>query len=81
MKIRSTTIDEMKALIDSGDLDLSERRKAFKTMNGRDTTLDDDGLIRACAACNDDDEELFTECVIAAEQGKIVIDDSAEAAE
>lgn len=60
-------ISEIKALIQTGDVDLTERRAAFKAHMKRETKLTDDNLIRAIAATDDDDEELFCQNVIAAE--------------
>lgn len=70
MEVREDHIQEMKALIESGDLDLAERRRAFKTKQGRETTLDDAGMIRACAATDDDDDDLFVSNVLAIEAGE-----------
>lgn len=58
LKITQKTIDEAKALVEGGDIDLSERRKVYQTMRGRATTLDDDKLMVA-AMTEDDDDELF----------------------
>lgn len=63
MRVREDHIKDMKALIDTGDLKLVERRSAFRQVVGRDTTLNDEQLIAACAATDDNDEELFAENV------------------
>lgn len=60
-------VDEIKAVIDSGDVSLTERRTVFAKMAGRTTKLTDDQLIRAIAATNDDDDELFMQNVIEVE--------------
>lgn len=67
LKIADGYINEIKALIETGDVDLAERRKAFKLKEGRDTTLTDDNLIRAIAATDDDDDDLFCDNVKIAE--------------
>jgi len=52
-------VAQIKDLIDSGDVDLDERRAAFKAYEGRDMELSKDDLILAIAATDDDDEDLF----------------------
>ena len=70
MGVKESTIEEMQALIDEGDLSLGERRRVFRDMEGRDTNLSDDELLIAVAATEDDDDELFAENVKKVEQFK-----------
>lgn len=59
VEVDQKQIDEMKGLIETGDLDLAERRDTFTKIEGRPTTLDEDHLVKAIAATEDDDDELF----------------------
>lgn len=70
MKINEDHVSDIRALVSTGDVVLSERRAAFKKMEGRDTLLDDEKLIRAIAATDDDDDELFVSNVKAVEAGE-----------
>jgi hypothetical protein len=68
LKIAEGHLEEIKALVREGDVDLAERRRAFAAKSGRSTTLDDENLIRAIAATDDDDDDLFVKNVLEAEK-------------
>lgn len=61
-------IQDIRELIKTGDLSLTERREAFKRIAGRDTQLNDEQLIAAIAATEDDDDNLFVTQVKATEE-------------
>jgi hypothetical protein len=66
-----TAIDEMKALVQSGDINLAEERVKFKKQTDRETTLNDDDLLEAIAATTDDDPEEFAEnCITIEDRNK-----------
>ena len=67
MDVNPEHILEIKELISTGDIELSERRQAFKSVMGRDTILNDEQLTLAIAATDDDDDELFAKNVCAIE--------------
>ena len=68
MNVSEQHVQEIKALIESGDIDIAERRSVFHATEGRSTTLTDEQLIRAIAATDDDDDDLFVNNVKALEQ-------------
>ena len=76
-------LDEIKALVESGDVDLKERRDRFKEIKGRTPNLDDEGLMRAISATVDDDDDLFVKNVEAIEAALVAPqnEDAAEAAD
>ena len=63
-------ISEIKALIETGDIDLSTARQAFKGLFEQETTLSDDDII-CCYAAQDDDYGLtdITNRMLALEAG------------
>ena len=63
MDVNPEHILEIKQLISTGDIKLSERRQAFRAVMGRDTILNDEQLTLAIAATDDDDDELFAKNV------------------
>lgn len=72
LSIQASTVEEMKALIESGDLSLAERRATFIKKAGRATTLNDELLTYACVTEDDDDDE-FVANVEKVEKGEYVI--------
>lgn len=55
MKERNmSAVDEIRDLVASGDMKLSEYRDHYKAKFGRDTTLSDDRIIEMIAATEDD---------------------------
>ena len=52
-------IDEIKALITSGDVKLESYRSKYFGILGQQCPLDDEQLTRAIAATTDDDDTLF----------------------
>jgi len=73
LKVTTQLIEEMKALVDSGDESLTKRRSTFWNSTGRHTTLDDDKLLIALAALSDDDDAEFCDHVVAVEKGEYEI--------
>lgn len=65
--INPAHIQEIKDLVEDGDVNLAERRETFKKIVERPTTLNDEQLIKAIAATDDDDDELFVQNVKAVE--------------
>ncbi len=60
-------LEEGKALVDSGDLDLAKYRENYKRIIGRDSILTDDQLIVVCMTPDDDqdDEDWVKDMVLA----------------
>jgi hypothetical protein len=52
-------VEEIKALIQSGDVSLDEYRGKYKTKTGQTCSLTDAQLILAIAETDDDDDDLF----------------------
>lgn len=59
MYVNPEHLSDIKALISTGEVSLSERRETFKRIRGRETKLNDEQLIKAIAATDDDDDDLF----------------------
>jgi hypothetical protein len=77
MKISKAWFEEGKALVQSGDLSLSERRACFAHVSRRPTTLDDEKLTAASMTDDDDDEE-FVRNVLDIEANGLEITEDAE---
>jgi hypothetical protein len=67
LQIAEGHVEEIKALLDSGDITFEEYRAKYEKIKGTATTLTDENLIRAIAATDDDDDELFVRNVEIAE--------------
>lgn len=63
MRATQQAMLDIQAVIDSGDLNLMERRTRFKELTGRDTCLNDADLLIAIACTDDDDDDLFVKNV------------------
>lgn len=63
-------VSEMEELVDSGDIVLAERRRVFLQQRNRHTDLTDEKITIACAALDDDDDELFAAIVEQIEKGE-----------
>lgn len=74
MQVNSTHVEEIRALIASGDVSLEERRRTFLRLTGRETAIDDEKLIQAVAATDDDDDELFVDNVKKIEDDEWFVD-------
>ena len=61
-------MDEIRALVSSGDIDLQDEREKFKRIIGRYTSLTNDQLIEAIALTDDTDDDLFVKNVIIIEE-------------
>jgi len=68
--ISKEQIEEMRQLVNSGDLDLDERKTVFKQHVGRMPNLDEEDLLKACAMTEDDDDELFIKNALKIEAAK-----------
>lgn len=79
LKVTKDDIAEMHTLIKSGDLSLSERREVFARIKGRAMAIDDEKLIIAIAATDDNDDELFAGNVIEVENGRYEIAENVSA--
>ena len=78
MYVNPETIEEMKELVQSGDLSLMERRQVFKDKTGQTMPLSENDLLAAIAATDDDDDDLFvTNVKHIAEHGYVTVPDSA----
>lgn len=69
-EVTQSQIDEMRALVASGDLNLTETRQMFKAKTGCATVLSDDELLKAHAALDDDDDEILVNNILALEDVK-----------
>jgi hypothetical protein len=72
VKITEDELKEMKDLVESGDLDLSELRVKFRQHTGADTTLNDEQLT-AAAHTEDDVDELLINNIRDIEQNGLQI--------
>jgi len=72
MKITKNELLEMKDLVDSGDLDLTELRLEFRKHTGVDTALNDEQLT-AAARTVDDDVELLIDNIRDIEKNGLII--------
>lgn len=57
--VSQTQIDEIKQLVESGDVSLDEYKTKYKTVTGNECQLSDEQLIEAIAMTDDDDDHLF----------------------
>lgn len=60
-------VDDIRGLVASGDVVLATERAKFKAAKGRDTTLDDEALIRAIAIQEDDTTEDLVAAILKTE--------------
>lgn len=66
------TIEEMRHLVQAGDINLTEIRTKVRQVLNRDTDLSDDDLLEAIAAqSDDDDEELATHVLSIEDRNKL----------
>jgi hypothetical protein len=72
LKISQEELLEMKDLVESGDLDLTELRLKFRQHTGTDTTLNDEQLT-AAAHTEDDVDELLINNIRDIEQNGLQI--------
>lgn len=64
-------IEEMRAMVTAGEIDLTEIREKVAVVLGRKPDLNDDDLIEAIAAqSDDDDEELALHCISIEDRNK-----------
>lgn len=69
-EVSKEQIEDMRALVGSGDIVLDNTRRMFKTLRNRGTDLSDEDLLRAHAATDDDDNEELCNNIEAVEAMK-----------
>lgn len=69
LKITKQAVDDQRSLVSTGDQNLDTIRNMFASSRGRATTLDNEGLLIACAVQEDDDDEMMCVAIERIEKG------------
>lgn len=73
MQIPKEHVEEIRALVQTGDIKFSELREKYKAVTSEETTATDDQLLLAQAATDDDDDDALVANIVLAVKGELTV--------